>query len=125
MSIQGGLSLLLFAATPLGLAQGFADPTRPPAALERAPEGTDAAPAAGPVLQSVLISPARSLAIISGQSVTLGDKFGDARVVKITETEVQLRSSTGLQRLKLFPGIEKRLTSTRSEAKPGSRGPSK
>jgi MSHA biogenesis protein MshK len=52
----------------------------------------------------------------------LGDKFGEARVVKISESEVQLRSDTDLQTLKLFPGIEKRLSTSRADTKPDRGG---
>jgi MSHA biogenesis protein MshK len=44
--------------------------------------------------------------------VNLGEKFGDARVVKISESEVVLRNGSNLQTLKLFPGLEKQLNST-------------
>ena len=123
MTIQGGFLLLLFAATPVSVAESFLDPTRPPAAPGLAQEGT--APASGPVLQSVLISPGRTVAIISGKAVSIGEKFGEARVVGITESEVQLRNGTDLQTLKLFPGIEKRLTSGRAGTKPDSGGQSR
>jgi MSHA biogenesis protein MshK len=122
MAIQGGFLLLMSAATPLSLAENFPDPTRPPASLGLARAGAIATPASGPVLQSVLISPRRMVAIISGQSVRLGEKFGEARVVKITESEVLLRNGKELQTLKLFPGMEKRLNSSRADTKPDSRG---
>lgn len=82
------------------------DPTRPP------PEasimgGVSAAPASGPVLQSVLIAPGRKSAVIGGQLVVEGDLFGDAKVVKISEGEVLLSGPAGEQTLKLFPGVEK------------------
>ena len=121
MTIQGGFLLLMFAATPVGFAETFLDPTRPPASLGLAQAGP-VTPSPGPVLQSVLISPGRMVAIISGKTVSLGEKFGEARVVKITESEVLLRSGTDLQTLKLFPGIEKRLTSSRADTMPESRG---
>ena len=124
MTIHGGFLLLMLAAMPVSFAQSFLDPTRPPASLGLA-AGTISAPASGPVLQSVLISPGRMVAIISGKTVSLGEKFGEARVVKITESEVVLRSGTDLQTLKLFPGIEKRLISSRADTKPDSRGQSR
>jgi len=122
MTIHGGFLLVMIAATPVGFAESFLDPTRPPASLGVALDGSISAPAPGPVLQSVLISPGRMVAIISGHTVRLGEKFGDARVVKITEGEVVLRSGTDLQTLKLFPGIEKRLTSSGAGTKPDNRG---
>jgi MSHA biogenesis protein MshK len=86
-------------------AQGLVDPTRPPSASPGAPQ--DDAPAGAPQLQSVLISPGRRLAIISGNTVALGDAVGDAKVVKITETEVVLRRGDETEVLKLFPGVDK------------------
>lgn len=124
MTIQGGFLLLMLAAAPAGFAESFSDPTRPPASLGLVQEGISAA-ASGPVLQSVLISPGRRVAIISGKTVSIGEKFGEARVVKITESEVLLRNGTDLQTLKLFPGIEKRLTSSRAGTKPDSGGQSR
>lgn len=96
-------------------AQDLPDPTRPPAVMDARPEPTAGVQAGGPVLQSVLISPTRKAAIISGRTVALGEKFGDARVVKITETEVVLRNGKEMQTLKLFPEIEKRPGASRTK----------
>ena len=74
-------------------AQLLADPTRPPAGLSSAEPGDGAV--AAPVLQSVMISSAARTAIIGGQTVNLGGTYGDARVVRITESEVVLRSASG------------------------------
>lgn len=112
--------LLLSMAAPLSLAQQLVDPTRPPASLGTVHES--GAASSGPVLQSVMIRSGQSEAIISGQTVKPGDKFGDARVVKITESEVVLRSGKDVQTLKLFPDVEKRPTASRGSAKPGRRG---
>jgi MSHA biogenesis protein MshK len=71
----------------------------------------------GPVLQSVLISPQRKIAIISGKTLRVGEKFGDSRVVSITESEVVLQNGRAQQTLKLFPDVRKRLTSTGAAAK--------
>jgi MSHA biogenesis protein MshK len=108
----GWLSLAAFPALlALALcagAENLADPTLPPASLGQ-PESSHSAPvASGPVLQSVLVSAGRKVAVISGQTVTLGGKFGDAVVVKITEGEVALRTGNDVKILKLFPGMEKR-----------------
>jgi len=88
------------------LAAELPDPTRPPPELSAA---QGAAPAAtGPVLQSVLISPTRKSAIIGGQTVGIGDRYGDAQVVGIGEGEVVLKSGNKLRTLRLFPEVEKR-----------------
>jgi MSHA biogenesis protein MshK len=86
------------------VAQVTSDPTRPPAALLSTTPGGDAQ--GGSLLQSVMITPTERSAIIGGESVKQGGKYGDARVVKITETEVVLRSSTGTETLHLYPGVE-------------------
>jgi MSHA biogenesis protein MshK len=62
-----------------------------------------------PVLQSVLITPTHRAAIINGQRVELGGRYGEARVLKITETEVVLRSVAGTEVLKMYPNVDKAL----------------
>lgn len=88
-------------------AQALNDPTRPPANFGGAPD-MDADGAGGTVLQSVIISPTSKAAIISGVMVKLGEKYGDAVLVKVAENEVVLKTGTTSQVLKLFPGVEKR-----------------
>ena len=104
--------LLIFAFCLLPFAAAadvLQDPTRPPAELS-APQGNAGTPVtSGPQLQSVLISAHQRSAIISGQRVTVGEKLGDARVVMINENEVMLKGSSGVQTLKLFPDVGKRL----------------
>lgn len=86
--------------------ENFRDPTRPPAALYAGDGGTEAD--AGPVLQSVRVSQGRPVAVISGETVRVGSTYGEARVVKIRESEVVLKTGNSLQTLKLFPDVEKR-----------------
>ena len=85
-------------------AEGLADPTRPPNAGPGA-AGEEAA-VSGPELQSVLISPMRSLAVIDGQTVLLGGKFRDATVSRISASGVELRSGSQVEVLRLFPRVE-------------------
>jgi len=86
-------------------AQITTDPTRPATGFAiEAPEGA----AAGNQLQSVMISPTRSAAIINGVTVRLGEKYGDAVLVKVAESEVVLKSGNEQQVLKLYPGVVKR-----------------
>lgn len=117
--VKNGIVLAILAGcmTLCGLsivarAESLPDPTRP--APLSAQDGTSGEES-GPILQSVLISPGRRIAIISGQTVSLGGRFGTARVMKITENEVVLRSGDGFQTLKLFPNIEKRLMPNRGQ----------
>jgi hypothetical protein len=82
------------------------DPTQPPAGVF-IPQGEGqsgaASPGGGLILQSVLISPTRKAAIISGKTLALGDKIGNANVVSISETEVVLLEGDTKQVLSLFP----------------------
>lgn len=103
------LSMLLLASVAhAGAQDNFPDPTRPPAALGGG--GVASTAASGPVLQSVLIAPRRKVAVISGETVQVGDRLGDARVTKIAEGEVVLVRGGQTQTLRLFPGIEKQRT---------------
>ena len=84
------------------LAEALPDPTKPPA--EVAAPAAAASSASG--LQSVLIAPRRRAAIINGQTVELGEKYGEARLVEVSERGVVLRGPQGRQVLTLFPGVE-------------------
>lgn len=88
-------------------AEELPDPTRPPAALTL-PSGATVA-FAMPRLQSVLLSSARKAAIINGETIEIGDTYAGAKLIKVSEGEVVLKSDAGLQVLKLFPGVEKRV----------------
>ena len=96
-----GLALLLvtsqFAQAQLN------DPTRPPNIIEGALSATDDAKASWD-LSSILLSPARSVAIINGTTVTTGDMLAGARVLSIDETGVKLKHRGDIILLKLFPG---------------------
>lgn len=97
-------------------AADLVDPTQPPAALESRSGQPPDQPDSAHVLQSVLISPTRRIAVINGQTVALGDRYGEARVVRISEGEVVLRNGQDVQVLKLFPGVEKRGKSERASS---------
>jgi hypothetical protein len=51
---------------------------------------------------TILLSSARK-AIINGQYVALGGTYGKAKLVRITATEVTLKSDQGLEVLQLYP----------------------
>lgn len=97
--------LLACTAACAARAAPFVDPTRPPHALE---DRNAAALPGGPRLESVLIAPDRRVAIISGQEVTIGSRFRDGQVVRITESEVRIRRPGGEESLKLIAGEGKR-----------------
>jgi MSHA biogenesis protein MshK len=107
MNVRSFAILFLVTAwSAAALAQGIADPTRPPGAGAMQ-QGAQDEPPAGRQLQSVLLSGGRKLAVIDGTVVPLGGMLGEARVVKITETEVVLKTGEETETLKLFPGVEK------------------
>lgn len=96
----------MLAAAALAQAQALPDPTRPPPMTTmKAPAGAAAAAPAGPVLQSVLIgrqAGGRQVAVIDGETVRLGGAFRGAVLVRMTETEVELKRGQERQVLKLF-----------------------
>jgi hypothetical protein len=96
-------------------AQALTDPTRPPQELMSA---AVAGAAQSTPLQSILLSSARKGAIIGGQYVPLGGAYGKARLVKITATEVTLKSDQGLEVLQLYSPMEKASAASGIERKP-------
>lgn len=102
------LSAVLALMPAIAAAQAMTDPTRPPGAFATGDPDAAGDVGGGPVLQSVMISPTRKAAIISGEMVKLGEKFGDAVLVKVAENEVVLKTGDATQVLKMYPGVEKR-----------------
>ena len=105
-------ALALALTTPPALAQNLPDPTRPPAAFKTSAStpaaGAAAAPAPG--LQSIVRRQgARSAAIINGTYVEIGGKIGEARLERVGEDSVDLRSATGRETLYLTPGVGKQV----------------
>ena len=95
-----------FSITPAA-AQGLPDPTRPPQFV--APTAT-AAEALSPQLHSVVVpAHGKPMAMVGGVPVSVGDKVGDAKVVRISETEVVLRGPEGEQVLRMTPGVDKQV----------------
>lgn len=122
VTIICGLALL--AVMTVAQAQGLADPTRPPAALANPdPATAGQAEAASVGLQTIIRrSGAKPAAIINGEYVVLGGRVGDARLVKIGDDSVTLKSSVGTETLKLIPGVEKTASKTDRKAAAESAG---
>lgn len=97
-------ALLLAASLPLAAsAQQLSDPTRPPARFDSSREAGGAADGE-PQLQSVLLVPGqggRRVAVIDGQTVRPGEYYQGARVVRISQGEVELVRGRERQVLKL------------------------
>lgn len=89
------------------------DPTRPPASLaveeSKDPASMDIHAGAANGLQTVILRKGRKpVAVINGESVELGGKLGDARLVKVSETEAVLQGENGREVFRLTPGIERK-----------------
>jgi hypothetical protein len=97
-------TLLLCAYCAAVPAQAMKDPTRPPQSLWRPQGGVEEPSPSGPQLQSVMLSPSRRAAIISGKVVNQGERYGDAVVAEVAEDRVVLRRGASTEVLKLYPG---------------------
>lgn len=95
--------VLALSALPAA-AQALPDPTRP-AAGEHVAAGAPAARAS--VLQSVLVSEGRRVAVIDGQLVPIGGRVGAYRLVSVEPTSVVLQGPGGSRTLRLLDGIGK------------------
>ena len=95
------------ASPPLG------DPTRPP----RDYLGPTAAGADQPsTAQIVVISRNRKFATINGERVALGARYGDSRVVSISDEEVVLEGRGGKETIRLYSSANKAMRRTNEEA---------
>lgn len=99
---------LLMAGLSFGAAGQTADtdPTRPPLQAGVDKQADAQTSGAGAVLESVLIpAQGKPLAIISGKTVYLGQKFGEDKLISVTQNEVVLRGKDGTTRLALNPSV--------------------
>lgn len=98
--------LLMSVLCPLN-AEELPDPTRPPAIIVMPTIAESSAADNQPArLRSIIISKTRRAAIIDGETVELGGKHGDARLVEVNEGGVVLKSAQGRQVLTLFPDVK-------------------
>ena len=105
--MRAAIAVALALGAMAAQAAPMADPFRPPREIEAAP-GDAGKPMSAPRLESVLIAPDRRLAVINGQQYLEGERFGDGRVLRISESEVVIRRPDRDERLKLFPEGAKR-----------------
>lgn len=119
---QAWALLALCVAPAIVSAEILPDPTKPPAEVS-APQG--AFVPAGNALQTIIISPHRRAAIIDGQTVELGAKHGDVRLIEVSEGGVVLEGSEGRKTLALFPSVkiskENTLPPAKHRVKPAAR----
>ena len=103
-SLAAALLLCASCAWPAAFGQALRDPTEPPSGAA-ARGGAQSAPEA--VLQSVIVSGGRRLALIGGRTYQTGERVGDATVVSISSSEVILRDASGTRVLRLHPHLER------------------
>lgn len=102
-----GISLLL----PIcrADAQGLRDPTLPPfeAGLASAPSGGKSA-SVEPGAMAIIVRNGRPHLVVGTRLYAQGQKLGEARIERISETEVWLREGGVLRKVQQFPGIQRR-----------------
>lgn len=123
----GAMALLLLTCSVW--AQEARDPTLAPPEASAAPgEPGKPAPAAG---MAVVVQDGKPHLVVGTRLVAVGQKVGNARIERITETEVWLREGKQLRKLQRFSGIQRSVaqdpvpckspgTTTRIRSKPSS-----
>ncbi len=112
-----GYSMRLLAATILwahalgGQAQTWRDPTAEPPQAGGGATGPGADNAEGASL-SVIVVDGRPHVIMGTRLYARGQKLGQARIERITETEIWLREGTVLRKVPRYQGIERRSVSS-------------
>lgn len=101
----GLLALALTVTTNAAQADAPRDPTQPPAGMVL--PGPAYLPDGGE-LQAVLVSPTRRAAIINGQTIRLGGRYRDERLVEVSEGRAVLQGEHGRRELRVFsnPGVQ-------------------
>lgn len=110
-------SVVLVGTAASASAERLLDPTRPP--LAPSAMTSPQTSSTGPLLQSILVSPHRKVAVINGEMVVVGGMVGGAQVAGITETEVILKSGKETQVLRLYSDIGKKPTLLKPATKAG------
>ena len=120
IALSGIAAAMFLAWLPPAALADSPDPTRP--ADFAAPAGAVAAPAG---LQAVLLRPkGGSVAVINGQTVAVGERVGDARLVSLSANEAVLVGPNGREVLRLAPAAEKKQSMSAVPAVRGEKGTS-
>ena len=70
-------------------------------------------------MQSIIISPQYRAAIINGETVSLGGKYGDSRLVEVRENSVVLQNAQGRRVMELFPKVSIKKNETAQQKRNG------
>src|SRR6266481_578305 len=101
-------ALIVSLGAPRSLAQGLSDPTRPPPEiLGGSAEGYEAEASSSPA-QVVVISKDRRQVTINGRTVNLGERYGNATVVRITDEEIILQRPEATETIKLYSSVQRK-----------------
>jgi len=102
-------ALIISLGAPRSLAQGLNDPTRPPREILGA--GADAYELAASFspAQVVIISTDRRQATINGRTVKLGERYGNATLVRISDEEIVLEGAESTQVIRLYSSVNRRM----------------
>lgn len=106
--VRAAMGVLLLWACAAVLAQTLSDPTRP--APEAAPtaSASQSEPAVDPQTGLRVVVTARdgSYALVNGERLRVGSRFGEMVIVAIEPTALVLRDAKGrVQRVNLFPAL--------------------
>ena len=104
LTLSVALAVLLGA--PRSLAQGLSDPTRPPREILGG-GAYDSEPPHSPA-QVVIISKDRRQATINGRTVSLGGRYGNATLVRISDEELVLQRADATEVIKLYSSVHRR-----------------
>ena len=113
-----GMLLGMFLSLGHVVAQGLRDPTVPPLeARQGVAAVAGASSAATPISMPIIVRNGQPYLVVGTRLYGQGQKLGQARIERITETEVWLREGGVLRKQLQFSGIERRTVLT-GAAKP-------
>ena len=112
LRLNGGLmGCFLFALVATGAAQTLRDPTIPPAEAGAGVTlpGGPKSPASTQGPMSVIVRNGKAYVMVGTRLYAVGQKLGQARIERISETEIWLREDGVLRKVPQFAGIQRRI----------------
>ena len=103
-----GFALAIALGAPRVLAQGLSDPTRPPREIIGGSAAAYEPAASSSPAQVVIISKDRHQVTINGRTVNLGERYGNATVVRITDEEIVLQGPEATETIKLYSSVHRK-----------------
>jgi MSHA biogenesis protein MshK len=100
-------ALIISLGAPRSLAQGLNDPTRPPREILGGAGTFEPAVSSSPA-QVVIISKDRRQATINGRTVSLGGRYGNATLVRISDEEIVLQRPEATETIKLYSSVQRK-----------------